>query len=427
MNSSEYWAFEFQELEKQILNLRWALKYSKNISDNINKCQILTNLGNLFSHIGRFSEAQLYWKLAIETIPDFPMAIGNIGFGLVNYANALYDIGQQSLFFKIAYKYLKQAIELDTYDEAKLSFGNLIKDLESRFDKDQLYEIPELKKYKIGNSKTETLYRKWCLKNRLFLNPLNDIVSDNIASDDCLLLPSMTLQMEEPPFYQTMFNQIKQELVSVRYLLYEGVELKGKHFSDRRNLQMDTLDYAIYSFSTEKVKITFRVCYSIFDKIAYILNEYLNLGIKHDRVSFRKIWHEYDKKGKLIGVNRNISDTLNWAFRGLFWLSKDLYEDDLSFLTSLEPDAKELAIIRNFVEHKSFKIVDIGKTGVDDNGLTYSITRNEFEAKTLKLFKIVRAGIIYLSLGINIEERKKKFDNPILPVSFIEFKDEYKI
>ncbi|GAH73846.1 unnamed protein product, partial [marine sediment metagenome] len=172
LNSTKFWEFEFLELEKQIINLRLALKYSANISDNFNKSQILTNLGNLFSQIGRFSEAQSFWQLAVEATPDFPMAIGNIGFGLVNYAKTLYDIGQQSLFFKIAYKYLRQAIELDLYKEAKESFRNLIKDLESRFNKEQLCEIPDLTDYKIGKSKSEKLYRKWCLKNRLFLNPL---------------------------------------------------------------------------------------------------------------------------------------------------------------------------------------------------------------------------------------------------------------
>ena len=94
VNSDDFWTFKFQELEKQIINLRLALIFSEGINDDFNKCQILTNLGNLFSHIGRFSEAQLYWHKALKIIPDFPMAVGNIGFGLFHYAKALYDRGQ---------------------------------------------------------------------------------------------------------------------------------------------------------------------------------------------------------------------------------------------------------------------------------------------------------------------------------------------
>lgn len=427
INSNEFWTFEFNELEKQIINLRLALNYSENTNDNFNRCQILTNLGNLFSHLGRFSEAQSYWQLAIKIKPNFPMAIGNIGFGLAHYAKILYDVGQQSVFLKLAYKYLNEAITLDIYEEAKEGFKNVIIELESRFDKNKLIEIPDFTDFEIGETEDEILYRNWCLKNHLFINPLNDILTDKIASHDCLLLPTITLKFDDSPVYQTIFNQIKQEFVSARYLLYEGINFKEKHFSDRDNLQMDTLDYSIYSYNSEKVKIAFRLCYSILDKIGYLLNDYLDIGFKPDKVSFRKIWYEYDKKGKPIGLNNKITGTHNWAFRGLYWLGKDLYENDLAFLTSIEPDSKELALIRNFIEHKSFKIVDLGENKIVDKGLTFLIRRDKFEVKTLKLFKLVRASMIYLSLGINIEEQKRVIDNPVFPVDFIELKDEYKI
>jgi len=44
----------------------------------------------------------------------------------------------------------------------------------------------------------------------------------------------------------------------------------------------------------------------------------------------------------------------------------------------------------------------------------------------LKLNKLIRASMIYLSLGINLEEKKKKTSNPILPVEFIALIDEFK-
>ncbi len=426
INSDEYWSFKFQELEKQIINLRLALKYSENVSDDFNKCQILTNLGNLLSQIGRFSEAQNYWNKAIGITPDFSMAVGNIGFGLVNYAKVLYDVGQQSLFLKFAYKFLTKSLKLDIYKEAKDRFFEMSKDLEGRFNKNKLSKIPNLDIGSLGKSKREIEYRTWCLNNQLFLNPLNDICMESIASNDCLLLPSMTLEFDQSPVYQTIYNQLKQEYVSSRFLLYEGINHKGLHFSDRKNLLMDTLDNATYSFSIEKIKIAFRVCYSLLDKIGYILNDYLELGLTSQNVSFRKIWYIY-KNNNPIELNPKITSSHNWAFRGLFWLSKDLYEKhDIVFLSSLEPEAQELADIRNFIEHKSFKTVEHGDSELVDNDLTFLISRNKFEIKTLKLFKLVRAAMIYLSLGINLEEQKKSNDEPILPIDFIELKDDYK-
>jgi len=34
--------------------------------------------------------------------------------------------------------------------------------------------------------------------------------------------------------------------------------------------------------------------------------------------------------------------------------------------------------------------------------------------------------MIYLSIGINLEERKKEINNPVLPIDFIGLRDEYK-
>lgn len=383
-------------------------------------------MGNLFSHLGRFSEAQLYWKKVLKIDPSFPMAFGNIGFGIFHYAKILYDSGHKILFFQFAYKYLKKTVDSNIYEDAKSAFKNVITHLESILTKPDLEKIQDLKDFSIGTTKQEIEYRKWCLENQLFLNPLNDILTENIAAHDCLLLPTMTLKFDKSPIYQTIFNQIKQEFVSARHLLFEGLNQKELHYSDKDNLQLDTLDYAIYSYSSEKTKIAFRICYSILDKVGYLLNDYLNLGFKPDRVSFRGIWNIYDKKTKSSKINPEISQTQNWAFRGLYWLSKDLYGKNEEFTSTIEPEAKELARIRNFIEHKSFKIIDFGENGLLDNGLTYAIERGEFEQKTLNLLKLIRASMIYLSLGINLEEKKKKITNPVLPIDFIGFKDEYK-
>lgn len=426
LNSKEFWNFELKELDEQIINLRLALHFSKNSSNNLKKCEILTNLGSLFGHIGRFSEAQLYWNLALKIDSTFAMAIGNIGFGLVHYSKILYDNGQQILFYQFGYKYLKNAINSNIYEDAKNGFQNIIGLLESKFSKEFLLDIQDLKDFPIGDSNLEREYRNWCLDNYLFLNPLNDFIIENIAANDCLLLPSITLKYNKTPVYQTIFNQIKQEFVSARYMLFEGINNRELHFSDKDNIQIDTLDYAVYSYNSEKTKTAFRLCYSILDKIGYLINDYLKLKIKPDRVTFRGLWTVYDKKNKTKKLNDKIEETQNWAFRGLYWLSKDLYEKDLSFSNPIEPDAKKLALIRNFIEHKSFKIIEFGESGLFDNGLTYVIEREEFENKTLKLFKLIRASMIYLSLGINLEEKKKEHTKPTIPIEFIKLDDEFK-
>lgn len=81
----------------------------------------------------------------------------------------------------------------------------------------------------------------------------------------------------------------------------------------------------------------------------------------------------------------------------------------------MEPDAQALYTIRNHLEHSYLKIHDIliphsQREGIDrawTDRLAYSIQRSEFETKTLRVFKLARAGLIYLSLGMHREERKR--------------------
>ena len=428
LNSTEFWSFETPEIENQIIHLRKALAFTRNFHEPTLESQILTNLGNTFNHIGRFIEATQYWQNAMRIMPGFGMAIGNLGFGLGHYAKVLYDEGHRFLFCQFAHKYLLEASTSDdVYKEGKDRFKDLVEIIEKRYGIDNLKNIQDLNDFNLGSSKKERAYRKWCIKNTLFINPLNDFLYENIVGHDCFYLPTITLSLDHPPVYHTMYNQIKQEYVSARFLYYEGINQAEVHFSDKENIQMDTLDYSVYSVSAEKLKIVFRVCYSLFDKIAYLLNSYLGIGLTPKEVSFRKIWHTKSKgTSKQLELNPIVINSQNWPLRGLYWLSKDLVEFDSQFSKAILPEAQQIATIRNFIEHKSFKIVEYGKTGLTDNDLTFQICRDEFKEKVYILMHMVRSAIMYLSFAIHIEEQKKD-DEPSIPISFYELKDDYKV
>lgn len=419
--------FETIELEEQIKFYRKAYELIKKCDDSLATCQILTNIGNLFIRIGRFSEAQDYYDLCLQVDENFGMAIGNKGFGLLKYARVIFEPTHQFIFMQYARKNLLESKSKgDVYPEAMLTFQNIILQIESLFSKRQLNDFKKYKDYYKGLSLLEVEYRKWCVNNRLFINPLNDILKESVVANDYLFTPSMILKFDEKPIYQTIYNQLKQEYVCVRYLFYESTSQNRPHFSDKEVVLMDTLDYAIYSFNLEKVKITFRVCYSLFDKIAYLINLYLNLGIDHSKVNFRNIW--YKDGNKKNGLNNKIQSTNNLALRGLFWLSKDL--DEKGFDSPIEPEAKEIATIRNYLEHKSFKIVESLSPDWFQETETYEIERSLFLQKTLKILKLSRSALMYLSFLIYIEEsmrRKEVNDIPILPIDFLQLADEEKV
>src|ERR1700693_724851 len=85
--------------------------------------------------------------------------------------------------------------------------------------------------------------------------------------------------------------QIKQEFVSARFLYFEGTICSQPSFSDRGALLYNTLDYPCYGLSIEKVKLAFRATYSLLDKIAFLLNAYLKLGVSERATNFRTLWY----------------------------------------------------------------------------------------------------------------------------------------
>lgn len=401
-------SLESKEREQEIACLRKALALVENYESPGLLAQILTNLGNAMDHVGRFVEAVEYWKWALHFVPDFGMAVGNLGFGLFHYAKVLYDEGHRLLFCRFAYHFLLQGAEAnDVYPEARKCFLETTKILTDRYGHDNLVSEMDFENFSLGRSKSEQDYRRWCMLENLFLNPLNDLVRANIVSHDCFFLPGMTARLNDPPLYHAIYNQLKQEYASARYLLYEGISLQKPHFSDKGNLQVDTLDYAVYSLNTEKIKIAFRICYSIFDKIAYLLNDYLEVGLKSHQVNFRRVWYTKGSQ-KPPELNPLLLDSQNLALRGLYWLSKDLLSTEGEPGSGILPEAQKLVAIRNFIEHKSFMIVDMGTSQEVHEEMTMQITRTDLINSTLTLMRMARAAMMYISFAIHIEEQKKE-------------------
>lgn len=415
--SNRSWGWEQEEMEKEIIHLRMALHGLDALPDE-RACQILTNLGNHMDHIGRFVDAIEYWDGALDKLPSFSMARGNRGYGLTCYARALYDPGHAGMFLKCAHADLKTALlPSELYEDAKYGFDVCRMRIESVLPPEFIETDVDMDDFSLGKSEQEIRYRKWCLENRLFLNPLNDLGPYPIAARDVF---TIVVGIGDRSYYQGYFNQMKQEFISARYLYYDGIDADQSHFSDRDVLLYNTLDYPVYSLAAERVKAAFRIAYSLFDKIAYFLNDYLDLAISERQVSFRTFWYEKQKtKRGLKHIFQKREN--NWPLRGLFWLSKDLFEDKLGFKESIEPDAQELADIRNHLEHKYLKLHDDFWAGPSSengdatlmlaNTSAFSLHRREFEVKTLRLIKMARAALIYLSLAIHAEENQRKTEN----------------
>ncbi|MCR2833828.1 LA2681 family HEPN domain-containing protein [Parerythrobacter lacustris] len=415
---AQSWAWDIPHFEHILLELRKAVAHEAFGDLNpIRQCQIFTNLANRLNAVGRPVEALAHWDRAIAINPRFAMALANRGYGLGHYGNSLYDGGHFALFMLSSHDSLSAASSKDAEFESPDNYAHKqMFELEARRAAERVNidgaRANLTQEFSLGRSRAERQYRSWCLGNRLFLNPLNDLGDFSIAAHDVLHLPSLTLGIDEsgaePPVAFGFYNQLKQEFVAARWLFFEGMTEKGGHFSDKGNHLYDTLNIPSYSLGTEKTKLAFRMAYSLFDKIAFFINDYFKVGLGEKEVSFRSIWSE--RKGHPKPLRTVFDGRRNWSLRGLYWLSKDLYEP--TFQDVAEPEARGMAHLRNHLEHKYCQVhEDLGigysifATAQNGRGLGFRIGREELDSKTLHILKLARAALIYLSLAVHREEQ----------------------
>ena len=417
-NKSSQWNWESENSLKEVLSLRNATVLCNEKTDPILYCKIYTNLGNILNQLGRFIEAINCWDKALEVIPNFAMAIGNKANAMYFYTYCLYDPGQQlSFLFKslecielIDNKNLVWDSGLDNvayegFQALKKSLENVLKN----------YDTPVYQKYSLGDDKNEVAYRQWCLSNKLFLNPLNDVCLDSFVGHDVLHLPDHIYNFGEEPVYPKYYNLLKQEYVSARYKIYQFIEGSLNSVDPFNDvLLINNFDGAFPEIENEEGKSGYRVAYSLFDKVAAFLNHYLML--KHDirGVSFRQLWVEH-KFCEVSGAKKYILkdgfvEKKNWPLRGLYYVSQDIYSKD--FQSTSSPDSSDLKNIRDYIEHRFLSITYYENQANNDTDCNRYISKRDFSLKAIKILSMAREALIYLSLAIHEEEKHKSKDDP---------------
>lgn len=149
------------------------------------------------------------------------------------------------------------------------------------------------------------------------LNTLNELDYSVNQAYDLIHLPGMLADISERyPRFHGLFNQIKQEYCSARFMIDEGLQNSNwaPHFSDKNVFLTNTLDYPVYGLNIEIVKSAYGKIYSLFDRIGYFLNEYYSLGLSQRQVSFGAIW---GNRTNLIEVAES-----NYLLKSLYWIKK---------------------------------------------------------------------------------------------------------
>ena len=422
------WDWQAEPCEQQILHLRTALAESGDDLDSDVRVRALTNLANTLDRVGRVVDAIEVYDQAIALAPKYGMPAANRGVALKEYAQCVSDPGH-------AYFILYHAVQsMDAAMTLRLDGGQIHEHLRA-----VLAAAREVlgsrtfptRTFTLGRSKAERAYRAWALRNRLFLNPLNDLGELPIAAHDPLLPRSIVTKVGERPTHFAFLNAMKQEYATARFVLFQGLHREGVHFSDREVKFVNTMDYPVHRFGAEEVKIAFRLAYSLLDKIAVFLNQYFALGHAAQRVNFRSVWFEPPKNHVLHPV---FADRAKWPLRGLFWISKDIFEKRDTHRGVLEPDARDLDDLRNHMEHKHLQVVEhLGADGQttspfqDPNARV--VAQGDLERKSLRILKIARTSLIHLVNAVTVEERVRaqaRGDRVTPPMFLTNWEDDWK-
>lgn len=402
------WSWEQADGVQDILLLRRAISEPTFATiEPIVACQIRTNLANRLSSLGRPVAANEQWLKVSDIEPRFAKALANRAIAVTSYAGALYDEGHRILLLAAALSLFDTALHRDAIWESG-DRALIAPELIQKRDQTITYltdvnhnENLDLHQWSLGATDEERSYRHWCLRERLFLNPLNDVYTESVAATDVLHLPNHIYKIGEPARFPTYYNVLKQEYVSARYRLYRATHEDEPGFLMRDVLILDGDVEQVLGHYTEELRSAFRSAYAIFDKIGLFMNDYLQIGFKPRQVTFRGVW--YNRRG-----SKTFTGHRNWLLRGLYFLSKDLF--DPAFEEVSEPDAGRLARMRQQVEHRFLGLQHVAHG--ESTETRWLITVDEFRHKTLRLLRMAREALIYLSLAMHREEELRT-DEPV--------------
>jgi hypothetical protein len=414
------WQWEQPTLARELYYLRRAVSHP-NFAQSLEviRCKCLNNLGNRLRVAGRAIEALECWRRTLKVQPNFGMALGNRARIFAEYGNSLEDPNERALFLWASHKEASAAlaptaIYTDPGDELSREKTKTLKEwIESFLDVKGITEVDPLTGQDTSATEEERDYRHWCLVNCLYLNPLNDLGPYTVAINDAQGLGTHIVPVDAPHIFQSLFDQMKQEYVSTRWLLYEGLTVKMPHFSDRDVFLQATEPRSSLSLAIEKVKTAYRVSYSLFDKVGFFMNAYMGLGIPEKQITFRTLWRTDEKKP----IRKEFDLTGNWGFCALYWLAKDFFEkanDEVA-----EPQARGLSDIRNHLEHKYLRVTLAESPTAPPDDLAFMVSREQFEAKAMHLLKLARSALIYLAIGVGFEERRREPSRAGMPLEEI--------
>lgn len=385
-------------------------------------CQVYRIYANLLDDCGRSNLAIEYYHKIYELNPK-------LSWGLLDYAVALnqyswtLNVPQEDIkilkyvscqLFENGFKFNGKYSLQEKYKASYLCrYKRFIDEkIRNQNENERVVELTNLlylKEKFDPSTEEEKLYYHWVYDQILFLHPLNEIKEySQYFMFDLLHINDALKERESFDICQEMYNEIKQSFLFSRLLMYEALSenLRYDFDPDLNSNIISEKEGVIHSIKYEKLKIVLKLCYSCYDKVAFLINAYFDLKISEHECSMATIW-ESDKlkENNLDKPSLLHGPTKNRGLNGLYWNMLDIkrcINDE--FLEELEISG--VSKMRNYLEHRHFCVVANGSDYQNSEKVMH-ITEAGISEKAIRMMKLLREALFCLCTAINIEEQER--------------------
>lgn len=380
-------------------NVREAIKYFEKAAET--DLRAFTNYGNLLDRTGRPIESIDRYEEALSRDPKFSMAIGNKAITLLSLAPLS---GYQNVYVIAAYQLLQEALankdsaEDHGEQDAIAHFQGRSDAIEEAFKKagrfDDLTADMSHDHYDSGNmSDLVKFYTDFCLKHNLYTNLHRSNQASNASIGDNIF-PTLRTELDESERQYVndiafRFNEINESFMVARAALVQS-QYTNADFSaiSEQTLLVDNEDKSASNIYVGHLKTAYKEAFSTLDKIAVMLNHYLQLGHSEDGVYYHTVWYDPREPGSTAPAVLQQKIREEPSLLGLYMMCQDLRGSKFSML-------------RNALTHRYIRVYRGGK------GPKGTFTFEEMTQTTIETFYKIRCCIMYLSLFISRKEKAK--------------------
>lgn len=386
------------------------------------KSQLLVNLANTLRDCGRISEAVRFYDKVLSVDSQFHMATyhKSIALSMLNDISSSYSVQM----LKIMYKSFK----ICSHEE---NLPVTLRQLSQQYVKALGVHIIELGYDPEENSEDEeqtssefsehSNYRKWCLENHLSLCEHAIYCNCYGAQKDDLTIPPTTGSIggDFVPRMELYLNRIKSEFVTARHLYYLSINEDPTNALFKDELRFTELfDGEIIGPKSEMLRLSFRMCFGVLDKIAQAICELFDLADNNEIIYFESFWKP---SGRNLSANKlerwgKLNKIENISLVALYTQATDL--------NTAKGDFPELKKWRNALEHELLFLVDKNDTtqnllnviSVDKGDLTVDI--QEFTDYCDLLLQQTRSAIYNFVFCVRKEGEKYRSRGDEPPFEF---------